>query len=193
MKQAEKNRKSREYILAHAFAEFAAHGYGGSSLNQICARGAISKGLLYHYYAGKDDLYLACVQQLFCDMTQFLQAQIDPPRVTIAQYFSVRMQFFQQYPDHQRLFYDILMYPQSHLAQDIAQRRTAFDTFNNQVIRGILQREPLSDHITLEAALRQFRAFVNFLGGYIRLENAADAERQTSELLHTMLYGLIAR
>ena len=44
MKQAEKNRRSRELILLHAFAEFAQHGYAGSSLNQICARGNISKG-----------------------------------------------------------------------------------------------------------------------------------------------------
>ena len=48
MKQAEKNHKSRTYILTHAFAEFAAHGYAGSSLNGICAAGGISKGLLYH-------------------------------------------------------------------------------------------------------------------------------------------------
>ena len=48
MKQSEKNQKSRALILTHAFAEFASHGYEGSSLNQICARGNLSKGLLYH-------------------------------------------------------------------------------------------------------------------------------------------------
>ena len=45
MKQSEKNQKSRALILTHAFTEFASHGYEGSSLNQICARGNLSKGL----------------------------------------------------------------------------------------------------------------------------------------------------
>lgn len=39
----------------------------------------------------------------------------------------------------------------------------------------------------------QLRAFVNFLGVYIREDSAADAEQKSAELLHTMLYGLIAR
>ena len=69
MKQSEKNQKSRALILTHAFTEFASHGYEGSSLNQICARGNLSKGLLYHYYKNKDALYLSCVHVLFDDMT----------------------------------------------------------------------------------------------------------------------------
>ena len=67
MKQEERNRRSRENILACAFEEFAAHGYTGGGLNQICVHGGISKGLLYHYYTGKDDLYVACVEKLFRD------------------------------------------------------------------------------------------------------------------------------
>lgn len=51
LKQTEKNRRSREYIIERACEEFSAHGYSGGSLNRICAGGGISKGLLYHYYA----------------------------------------------------------------------------------------------------------------------------------------------
>ena len=65
MKQEEKNRRSRTHILEHAFAEFALQGYLGASVNAICAAGSISKGLLYHYYADKDTLYLACVERCF--------------------------------------------------------------------------------------------------------------------------------
>lgn len=58
MKQVEKSQKSREHILEYAFAEFAEQGYLGASVNTICTAGSISKGLLYHYYADKDALYL---------------------------------------------------------------------------------------------------------------------------------------
>lgn len=193
MKQSEKNQRSRELILMHAFSEFAEHGYSGSSLNQICARGDISKGLLYHYYANKDALYLSCVARLFHEMTDFLKKRIDIADVTIMQYFAGRMHFFQQYPVHRQLFYDVLMYPPSHLRQEIEQCRADFDAFNNKALRAVLQREKLDERISLEEALVQFRAFVNFLGVYIREDSASDAEQKAGELLHTMLYGLIAR
>ena len=193
MKQAEKNKRSRAYIVQHAFAEFAAHGYAGSSLNQICSRGGISKGLLYHYHANKDALYIACVQLLFQDMTQHIQTHIDEADVTIAQYFAVRMEFFQQHPAHRQLFYDVLIDPQGHLAQQLAQCRAAFDALNTRLLRAVLQRERLAAGLTLEQAVRQFHLFVNFLGVYVREDTPADAEQKTQDLLHTMLYGMLAR
>lgn len=193
MKQAEKNKRSRDMILTFAFTEFAAYGYSGSGINQICTKGNISKGLLYHYYPNKDALYIACVAKLFQDMICFLREQINLDTLTVEEYFSVRMQFFQQHPEHQQLFRDVLLYPQSHLADEIAQCRQDFDQFNNQLLRIILQKEHLADSVSLDQAIMQFRAFVNFLGVYIREDSAADAEQKSAELLHTMLYGLIAR
>lgn len=180
-------------ILTFAFTEFAEHGYAGSGINQICAKGNISKGLLYHYYPNKDALYIACVAMLFQDMVHFMREQINLDTLTVEQYFSVRMQFFQQHPQHQQLFRDVLIYPQSHLADEIMQCRQDFDQFNNQSLRTILQKEHLAGSISLNQAITQLRAFVNFLGVYIREDSAADAEQKSAELLHTMLYGLIAR
>lgn len=193
MKRAEKNKRSRETILTVAFTEFAEHGYAGSGINQICAKGNLSKGLLYHYYPNKDALYIACVAMLFQDMVHFLREQIHLDTLTVEQYFSVRMRFFQQYPQHQQLFSDVLLYPQSHLADEIAQCRQEFDQFNHQSLRTILQKEHLADSISLDQAVVQLRAFVNFLGVYIREDSAINAEQKGAELLHTMLYGLIAR
>ena len=104
MKQAEKNRKSREHILIHAFAEFSEHGYAGSSINLICAHGSISNGLLYHYYPNKDALYIACIEKLFTEMTGWLSAEMNIQGVTVTEYFDVRLRFFQQHPAHRQLF-----------------------------------------------------------------------------------------
>ena len=41
--------------------EFSSQGYGGSSINTICAAQNLSKGIVYHYFATKDALYLACM------------------------------------------------------------------------------------------------------------------------------------
>ena len=121
MKQSEKNQKSRALILTHAFTEFASHGYEGSSLNQICARGNLSKGLLYHYYKNTDALYLSCVHVLFDDMTRYLRSELNLSTVTVEQYFTVRMRFFRQHPLHLSLIHIL---SDSHRAVMIASRET---------------------------------------------------------------------
>lgn len=106
-----KNRKSRERILKYAFGEFAEKGYLGASVNSICAAGNISKGLLYHYYADKDTLYLRCVELCFQELTAALSAVLNAQTVTPDQYFEARLVFFVRHPNHQRLFCDTVVNP----------------------------------------------------------------------------------
>jgi AcrR family transcriptional regulator len=49
-------------ILAAAVQEFAEKGYGGARINRIAARANINKRMLYHYFGGKDALYLAVLE-----------------------------------------------------------------------------------------------------------------------------------
>lgn len=193
MKQSEKNLRSRSCILQNALAEFAEHGYAGASLNRICSQGGISKGMLYHYYSGKDELYLACVEQMFQAMTLCLQEGMDPAHVTVDRYFAVRMDFFRRNPLYRRLFYDVLMYPQTHLAGPVTACRAEFDRYNNQALEALLRQERLADGVTMDMALEQFRAFVHFLGIYLRESPDEDGEQKAAQLLHALLYGLIAR
>jgi AcrR family transcriptional regulator len=44
-------------IMAAALEEFAAHGFAAASLNRIIETAGISKGSMYYYFDGKDDLY----------------------------------------------------------------------------------------------------------------------------------------
>lgn len=47
----------QQRILQAAVAEFAAHGFYDASLNQVIEAAGISKGSLYYYFDGKEDLY----------------------------------------------------------------------------------------------------------------------------------------
>jgi AcrR family transcriptional regulator len=50
-------------ILAAACKVFAARGYGATLIEDITNAADISKGLLYHYFSSKDDLFVALVEQ----------------------------------------------------------------------------------------------------------------------------------
>lgn len=54
--------EQQQKILRAAVDEFAAHGFHDASLNRIIEAAGISKGSLYYYFDGKDDLYVYAVR-----------------------------------------------------------------------------------------------------------------------------------
>ena len=84
MKREEKSAVSRQRILTAAMEEISRKGYEGASLSTLCAEKEISKGLIYHYFSGKDELYLLCVEQCFdaftACLTQAAEALHGPAR-----------------------------------------------------------------------------------------------------------------
>ena len=70
MTQSERREKSRAAILEAALAEFGERGYAAASVDGVCARGGISKGLMYHYYKGKDELFCECVRAMFAALAE---------------------------------------------------------------------------------------------------------------------------
>lgn len=198
MKQEEKSKKSREHILEYAFAEFAEKGYLGASVNTICTAGKISKGLLYHYYADKDALYLNCVELCFQELTSALSAALNAQTVTSDQYFDARLTFFVQHPHHQRLFCDTVVNPPRHLLRELAACRASFDELNETMLTAILEKETLTQGISMQDAISQLRIFEDCVSTY--LKNAGQEQQQTDkhnqlcrQTFQTMLYGLIAR
>lgn len=61
MKRTERTELTVSKILEAAMAEFGANGYAGGTVNNICKSG-INKGLIYHNFKDKDELYLVCLE-----------------------------------------------------------------------------------------------------------------------------------
>ena len=74
MKQEERTRITYEKILAGAIKEFGTKSYENASLNTICNENHIAKGLLYHNFKNKDDLYLQCVKICFHELVEYLRS-----------------------------------------------------------------------------------------------------------------------
>lgn len=80
-------RATRERILEAAAADFAAHGYHGSSLSRILERDAgVTKGALYFHFASKEAMALAVVESMseayraLVDRAAVDDAALDPLR-----------------------------------------------------------------------------------------------------------------
>ena len=77
MTQKERQERSRREILRAAREEFGSHDYGQVTMEGICSRHGISKGMMYHYYANKDELFLLCVQDTFLSLRAYVEQEAE--------------------------------------------------------------------------------------------------------------------
>ena len=69
-----KREQSKENIIAVALALFAEHGFEKTSIRMIAQKAKISLGLLYNYYASKDEL----LKEIFRRGQQDIHASLTP-------------------------------------------------------------------------------------------------------------------
>ncbi|WP_158630265.1 TetR/AcrR family transcriptional regulator [Glycomyces terrestris] len=69
--------RRRAQIITAAVEEVAASGYEGATLTRVAARAGVSKGLLWHYFTGKDDLMAATAESTLRRITDAVAAGLD--------------------------------------------------------------------------------------------------------------------
>ena len=68
MKTSRNPEKTRAHILAVAFREIYQKGFQGASINDIVAKTDVTKGAFFHYFATKQDLGYAIVDEILSRM-----------------------------------------------------------------------------------------------------------------------------
>jgi AcrR family transcriptional regulator len=71
-KRAEQGRATREHIVAVATRLFAEQGYEDTSIEDVLGAAGVSRGALYHHFAGKEALFEAALTQIEDRMTAAL-------------------------------------------------------------------------------------------------------------------------
>lgn len=202
MKREEKNQQTRRKIMDRALAEFSEKGYGASSVNSICAGEEISKGIIYHYFKTKDDLFLACTEECFQLLTEYLRSHVQLEEGTLRgrleQYFTARLSFFREHPLYQRLFCDVSIAPPAHLKQQIRQRKQDFDNLNLEILERLLEPVTLRRNITRAEVIDTFRQFQDFINARCQMAESDALEFEAHEkncrrALDILLYGIIER
>ncbi len=56
---------TKERILRAGLVEFGAKGYSGARTAQIAIRAKSNNRMIYHYFGGKEELYLACLDRVY--------------------------------------------------------------------------------------------------------------------------------
>ena len=202
MNREENNQQTRRRIMDNALAEFSKRGYGAGSVNTICASKDISKGIIYHYFKTKDELFLACVEECFQRLTDHLCDVLTVGQGTVEeqleQYFSARMAFFQMYPVYQPIFCEAVISPPGHLLAQIQVRRQIFDDLTVDTLARLLRPLSLCNHLTInevEEAFREYQDFINakYQVSFLSAEEFRRRDGNCRKALSILLYGVIER
>lgn len=204
MTQQEKTRITQERILDAALKEFRTKSYEAASINTICSASHLSKGLIYHNFKNKDDLYLQCVRICYDGLLKYLkkgelnyQDSLDGLQTLLAR----RRDFFREHPLYGNIFFNTILQPPAHLLAPIREIRKDYDDFLAASCRCIFAHSELRGGITTDIAVEYFMIFQEMFNGYFQGklgENGdfsslvQDHEGKLPQLLDLMLYGIAA-
>jgi AcrR family transcriptional regulator len=73
-KRSERGRVTRDHIIGVATRLFAEHGYAATSTEMVLEASSVSRGALYHHFAGKEALFTAVLEAVEANAVQQVAA-----------------------------------------------------------------------------------------------------------------------
>jgi TetR/AcrR family transcriptional regulator len=203
MKQQERQKKSKEKILQAAITEFSESGYDKVTMENICTRHGISKGMMYHYYSGKDDLFLLCVQNMYQMMQQYLEenmAELEKKDAlhALKEFWMLRESFFGEHPPFKNIFENALLRTPPHLFEKIEEIRGPIEALNRQFLHRTIGKIELRENlkkenvsIYLEAMESVFWKLVEQYRREQRISDVHSLMEAAGELWDMVLLGVV--
>lgn len=205
MAQRKKSMVVRFKILQVALNEFANYSYEKSSINRICTEGNISKGVMYHHFKDKDELYLLCIGYCYEVMVDYYRAKLkdeDAWENEIKRFFEVRYHFFKENPILQKIFFNTLFKAPEHLKEEIKKISKSLDDLNYEFSLKILNKIKLRDNLTTEEIIFLLEVVQNLLHKEFHKKAeelkeiddlSIEYEKMAEKWINIMLYGILER
>ena len=198
MKKELKTKLTQERIIEVALIEFSQKGYKAFGINELCKNHKISKGILYHNFSGKTEIYLACVRESFQKAVSSIRGE-SGAIPSLADYMERRHRFSKDFPHHSHVFFEAWMTAPAEIAEEVEKEKAVFEDLNRQVSEKLLAESTLKDHISQEQAL-DYLSFIQqlFRSYYLAASGskeptslASQYENDLQKVLHLMIYGIL--
>lgn len=205
MTQEERKERSKQEIFHAAMAEFGTKEYEKVTMESICTNHRISKGMMYHYYSGKDELFLLCVQNTFDALKTYIEknaANLTGQNAfdALKNYFLLREYFFEQDPKGKRIFETALLHAPKHLADQILRLHEPIQKMNRDFLEKVASHTSLRQDLDQERVTRYLESVEHVLSSmvacYQRDPSSHDlhsALESVQEVLDMMLFGVLAQ
>jgi AcrR family transcriptional regulator len=163
--------RTREEILRAAMAEFAGHGFGGARMEKIAERSAVDKKLIYYYFAGKDELFLAVLEQTYADIRDAereLHLEASDPLQAIRALVEFTWHYYLAHPEFLALLNSENMHRAGHLKR--SRRIRQMNSPLIEVLADVLRRGEKSG--ALQKGIDPMQLYISIAGlAYFYLSN----------------------
>lgn len=145
----------KKAIIEACLSEFAEQGFERANTNRICEMAGVSKGLIFHYFGTKQNLYLLTLEACMAELQQaFGSLQIqDRGFFEAMQYISrMKLAFFKEHPRHYRLMTQAFYNAPPALAQKIHALQIQAFEMGQGMVRTMVAGLPLKPGVDPEMA-----------------------------------------
>jgi AcrR family transcriptional regulator len=130
---------TRRRILDAATNEFAAKGLAGARVNEIARRARINKRMLYHYFGGKEALWLAVLEEAYLNIRsneRELDVRRFAPKLGTQRLIEFNLSYVESHPE----FISLLLTENVHRARYLrcSRKMRALHVSLLDVIKGLL-------------------------------------------------------
>jgi AcrR family transcriptional regulator len=123
----------RQVILETAAEAFAELGFPSASMNDIARRCRMSKGLLYHYYASKEQLLFAVAEQYtrgLVELVRAVEGRVPDPAQRLPELIRAFLEEYQSsHARHMVLLHDLRFLPESERRAVVGNQRRVIEAF----------------------------------------------------------------
>lgn len=206
MKQKDKSMLTKYKIIQAALKEFSEYSYDNSSINRICTNGSIPKGVMYHYFKDKDELYLLCIKYCHDSMYDYYKTSLkdystkDDWKMWIKKYFEIRYKFFYENPILKKVYLHTILREPINLSKEIKKICSPFKELTHNFTFEILNNIKLRKNLSIDEVVKLLDIIQNMLNEkfYPKLEsnNNLDTlfieyEEETIRWVDILLYGIL--
>ena len=124
------NTEKKEKLFLIALEEFTENGYRNASTNRITEKAGVSKGLLFHYFGSKKELFLGCYKQTFNFFTDRFATEIkELPRDIIEKLLVIsrwKIKMALEYPLQNKFLTRFMLHPPEAIKNEILEYKNTF-------------------------------------------------------------------
>lgn len=152
------DKEKQDRIVNAAMKEFAQKGYDNASTNEMVKAAGISKGLLFHYFQNKKQLFLFLYDYFIEVLTEEFYKKIDLSEPDffqrIQQTSLVKLDVLKVYPDVMKFLEVAYMEESAEVKAELDNRKREFTEINfNKIYKGI-DLSKFKDDLDIQKALK---------------------------------------
>lgn len=193
----------RENIFKSSLEEFASVGYDRANTNHICEMAGVSKGLLFHYYGSKKQLYLftveMCIEDVLAAFEGFSTEGLDFVGSLLA-YSRKKAEFYFKHILHYKILNEAFLLPPVDVTDSMRARYAELAQSGMEIMSSLVDKVELREGVSRDTALAFLASMSRATEMYESVGNWTKAdltdelyqriEKRYLELIDLMLHGI---